>query len=117
MIKTSGNRIYGSAPVGVPAFEVQRYASNANYTLNFMHSITGVDFFNILDGPSNGMELLNFFDEALQLERENEARFLNVGIVLLWIIVVFTTLDLWNMFNFAGHAWGFRAWTEAGFCM
>ena len=82
-----------------------------------MHSITGVDFFNILDGRSNGMELLNFFDEALQLERENEARFLNVGIVLLWIIVVFTTLDLWNMFNFAGHAWGFRAWTEAGFCM
>ena len=36
-----------------------------------MHSITGVDFFNILDGPSNGMELLNFFDEALQLEWED----------------------------------------------
>ena len=60
VIKTSGNRIYGSAPVGLPAFEVQRYASNANYTVNLMHSITGVDFFNILDGPSNGMELLNF---------------------------------------------------------
>ena len=36
-----------------------------------MYSITGVDFFNILDGPSNGIELLNFFDEALQLERED----------------------------------------------
>jgi len=33
VIKTSGNRIYGSAPVGVPAFTVQRYASNANYTV------------------------------------------------------------------------------------
>ena len=45
VIKTSGNRIYGSASVGLPAFEVQRYASNANYTVNLMHSITGVDFF------------------------------------------------------------------------
>ena len=47
VIKTSWNSIYGSAPVGVPALEVQRYASNANYTVNLMPSITGVDFFNI----------------------------------------------------------------------
>ena len=47
VIKTSGNRIYGSAPVGLPTFKVQRYASNAHYTVNLMHSITGVDFFNI----------------------------------------------------------------------
>lgn len=31
----------------------------------------GLTFFNILDGPSNGMELLNFFDEAQQLEGED----------------------------------------------
>ena len=42
VIKTSGNRVYGSAPVGLPALE--RYASNANYTVNLLHSITGVDF-------------------------------------------------------------------------
>ena len=79
VIKTTGNRSYGSAPVGVPAFEVQRYSSNANYTINLMHSIAGVDFFNILDGPSNGMELLNFFDEALQLEREDGSAVLEHG--------------------------------------
>ena len=79
VIITSGNRIYGSAPIGLPAFEVQRYASNANHTVNLMHSITGVDFFNILDGPSNGMELLNFFDEALQLEREDGSAVLERG--------------------------------------
>ena len=45
VIKTLGNRIYGSAPVGFHALEVQRYALNANYTVNLMHSITGVDFF------------------------------------------------------------------------
>ena len=63
-IKTSGNRIYGCAPVDLPALEIQHY-------VNLMHSVTRVDFFDILDGPSNGMELMNFFDETLQLERED----------------------------------------------
>lgn len=68
VIKTTGNRKYGSAPIGMPAFEIQRYASNANYTLNLLHTFNKIDFFNIVDGPSNGMELLSFFDEALQVE-------------------------------------------------
>ena len=71
VVKTTGNRKYSSAVLGEPAIEVQRYASNSNYTINLLHSINGVDFFNILDGPSNGMELLTLFDEALQLERED----------------------------------------------
>ena len=71
MVKTTGNRKYGSAVLGEPGIEVQRYASNSNYTINLLHSINGVDFFNILDDPSNGMELLTLFDEALQLERED----------------------------------------------
>ena len=71
VVKTTGNRKYGSAVLGEPAIEVQRYASNSNYTINLLHSINWVDFFNILDGPSNGMELLTLFDEALQLERED----------------------------------------------
>ena len=71
VVKTTGNRKYGSAVLGEPAIEVQRYASNSNYTINLLHSINGVDFSNILDDPSNGMELLTLFDEALQLERED----------------------------------------------
>ena len=59
--------------------EVQRYASNSNYTINLLHSINGVDFFNILDGPSNGIELLTFFDQALQLEREDGSATLEGG--------------------------------------
>jgi hypothetical protein len=61
VIKTTGNRHYGHSAVGSPAIEVQRYASNANYTVNLLHSIFGVDHANILIGPSNGLELLNFF--------------------------------------------------------
>ena len=79
VIKTTGNRKYGSAVLGEPAIEVQRYASNTNYTINLLHSINGVDFFNILDGPSNGMELLIFFDEALQLERKEGSATLERG--------------------------------------
>ena len=40
VIKTTGNRKYGSAPLGEPAFEIQRYASNANFTINLLHSET-----------------------------------------------------------------------------
>lgn len=66
VIKTTGNKNYGHAPVGQKAVEIQRYASNATYTVNLLHSIFGVDHVNILPGPSNGLELLNFFAEALQ---------------------------------------------------
>ena len=45
VIKTTGNKKYGSAVLGEPAIDVQRYASNANYTINLSHSINGVDFF------------------------------------------------------------------------
>ena len=66
IIKTTGNRNYGSAPLGQAALEIQHYASNANFTINVLHSFPSVDFYNILDSPSNGFELLNIFDEVLQ---------------------------------------------------
>ena len=69
VIKTTGNRKYGNARVDERAIELQRYASNATFTVNLLHSVVGVDCFNILQGPSNGLELLNFFDDTLQVER------------------------------------------------
>ena len=79
VIKTTGNRKYGSSRIGEAAFEMQRYASDANYTINLLHSLNGVDYFNILDGPSNGIELLTFFDEALALERADGSAVLEHG--------------------------------------
>ena len=76
---TSGNRVYGNSYIGEPAIEVQRYASNANYTLNLLHSIQGVDYYNIIRGASNGMEMLNFFDEALAVERADGSPILELG--------------------------------------
>ena len=51
---------------GLPAVEIQRYASNCNYTVNLLHSRFGIDNFNILEGPSNGFEMIHFFEESLQ---------------------------------------------------
>ena len=66
VIKTTGNRRYGHSQIGAPAVEIQRYASNAYYTVNLLHSIFGISHVNVLNGPSNGLELLNFFAEAVE---------------------------------------------------
>ena len=66
VVRTSGNRIYGHAERGKPAVEVQRYASNATLTINLCCGYFGIDYYDILDGPSNANELLRFFDMALQ---------------------------------------------------
>lgn len=79
VVKTTGNRRYGNALKGMPAFEVQRYASNVNYTINLLQSFNSIDFFNIVDGPSNGMELLSFFEDGLQVERADRSAALEHG--------------------------------------
>ncbi|XP_028418225.1 uncharacterized protein LOC114543452 [Dendronephthya gigantea] len=68
VLVTNGNRTRGHSAIGQPAIEVQRYASNATYTVNLLHSVNGVSHYNIIRGASNGLELLNFFDEALEQE-------------------------------------------------
>lgn len=70
VIRTSGNRRFGQAYIGEPAIEYQRYASNANYTVNLLHSVMGVDHYSILDGPSIGTEMLLFFDDDAKIARK-----------------------------------------------
>ena len=71
VVKTTGNRSYGHAPSNQRAVELQRYASNANYTINLLHGPLGINYFNLLEGPSNGQHLVNFFLEAIQETDEN----------------------------------------------
>ena len=79
VIKTTGNRSYGNATFGEKAIEFQRYASNANFTVNLLHSLFGVDYYNILDGPSNGFELLHFFEDAVEIQRPDGSVLLERG--------------------------------------
>ena len=41
--KTTMNRCYGNATIETLAYKIQRSASNANFTINLMHSCLGVD--------------------------------------------------------------------------
>ena len=74
VVITTGNRVYGSAYRRKPTIEVQKYASNANFTVNLLHSATGVDHYNILDGPSNGQHMINFFYDVLDMTSDNGTR-------------------------------------------
>ena len=65
--KTTPNRFYGHSSKGQPAIEVKRYSSNCTYTVNLLHSCFGIDYSNILEGPSNGLEMLHFFEESLDI--------------------------------------------------
>lgn len=79
VLKTTANRNFGSSYVGQPAFEFQRYASNATYTINLLHSMKGVDYMNILDGSSNGHAMLLFFEEAVELQNNDGSAVLEQG--------------------------------------
>ena len=78
-IRSTGSRSYGHAYVGEPAIEFQRYASYANFRVNLLYPVMGVDHYNILDGPSNGTEMLLFFDDVLSLENPNGSAVLERG--------------------------------------
>jgi transposase len=65
VVRTAGNRRYGHSFRGTPAVEIQRYASNCTYTVNLCCGYFGVDMFDIIEGASNALEMLNFFDELL----------------------------------------------------
>ena len=66
VVKTTENRHYRHSFTGANATEIQRYASNATFTVNLLHNVYGKGHVNILPGPSNGLELLQFFAEALE---------------------------------------------------
>ena len=77
--KTTMNRRYGNATIGTPAYEIQRSASNANFTINLMHSCLGVDYVSVIEGASNGNELLLFFEEAVGITRRDGSVILERG--------------------------------------
>ena len=60
-------------------YEIQRYASNANFTINLLHSMQGIDYVNVIDGASNELELLFFFEEALNVTRADGSAILERG--------------------------------------
>lgn len=62
--RKTGNRHYGHAKRGK-----RGYASNCNYTINLLQSRFGITYYNLLEGASNGLEMLHFFHESMQVVR------------------------------------------------
>ena len=79
VVKTTMNRRYGNAPIGQPAIEIQRYASNATFTINLLHSCLGVDHVEVIEGASNGNEMLLFFERAVDITRPDGSVLLERG--------------------------------------
>ena len=50
--------------MGERCVEVIRKTENPNTTLNMLVSINGVEYYNLIDGATNTVEFLNFFQEA-----------------------------------------------------
>ncbi|XP_070550710.1 paired box protein 1 homolog [Ptychodera flava] len=86
--RTTANRQYGHSSIGQRAFEVQRYTSDVNFTLNLLHCARGVSYFSILDGPSNGLEMVHFFEEALEMVDDQGQQILSPGDTVVWTTVV-----------------------------
>lgn len=61
-----GTRYYGHAPVGQRCIELARYHESPNITLNLLAGLDGVAYANTVNGASNTLHMLRFFDEASQ---------------------------------------------------
>ena len=60
------------------AYEVQKYVSNANYTINLLHSTQGIDYVNVKEGATNGNELF-FLEEVLNITKADRSVLLKHG--------------------------------------
>ena len=73
VVRTTGNIYYGSSAKGSSTFQLQKYASNVNYTINLLHSKSGLDYFNVVDGASNSMKLIQIFADVVDVNNDKIA--------------------------------------------
>lgn len=76
------NKRYGHSPVNSACVELGRHLKSPNITLNLLAGLEGVLYANTLDGVSNTLEFLNFFDEATNATQINGNPVLMAGDIL-----------------------------------
>jgi transposase len=59
-----GSRSYGHSPLGMRCVEVVRKCESPNITLNLLASLNGPEYYNLINGPTNTVCFLEFFQEA-----------------------------------------------------
>ena len=83
---TTGNRTYGHSLKGKPGIEVKRFTSHCNYTVNLLQSVFCITNFGVIEGPSTGLEMLEFLKLCISLIR-SVIQFSQTVTMLLWITV------------------------------
>ena len=80
VLKTTANRGTEALPkASLPSKYSDTYLIQCTYTINLLHSPFGVDFVDVIEGPSNGNLLLRFFEEAVNLTRADGTAVLERG--------------------------------------
>ena len=59
-----GTRLYGHSSAGTRCVEVMKKAESPNTTLNMLVSLDGPEYYNLIDGATNTLQFLQFFEEA-----------------------------------------------------
>ena len=59
-----GTRFYGHCSAGTRCVEVVKKAESPNTTLNMLVSLDGPEYYNLIDGGTNTLQFLQFFEEA-----------------------------------------------------
>lgn len=59
-----GTRSYGHSPKGMRCVEVVRKCESPNITLNLLASLNGPEYYHLINGPTNAVCFLQFFQEA-----------------------------------------------------
>ena len=97
--RTTGNRRLGHSEIGERAFEVQRYWSNATYTVNLLVGYFGIQQYDIIEGPSNGLYLLDFFNPAVHVQDDQNNPVLASNNAVIMDNAVFTTAVRLNCYD------------------
>ena len=59
-----GTRLYGHRSAGTRCVDVVKKAESPNTTLNMLVSLDGPEYYNLIDGATNTLQFLQFFEEA-----------------------------------------------------
>ena len=83
VIVMSGDRVYCNSFIGKPAIEIRGVCLKCKILLNLLHSINRIDYVDVLRGPSDCMELLNFLNEALSKKRGDDSTIFENGDIII----------------------------------
>ena len=80
---TTAHKTYGFSKRGEKCIEVGRCMPNPNITLNCLVGLTGVQYHNFVDGPSNAHHFVYFWQEAVEAYTDDGFPVLSPGDVVI----------------------------------